>query len=419
MPQTTSEELKTMPEILPWSNNKIDGSNSNNDGKSKMKFSSSLENLSPNAGTDLLRYAATKKDIVSLAQGEGCRATPDFICDAAIKALKQDKSTFYAPVLGKPELRGELSTYYKNIYGLDIPQNRIFVTGSGTTAVHLSLAAILNKGDEIVAVTPIWKNLLSSVELAEAKINQLALDYREEGGWQLDLEKLFNACTDKTKAIMIVSPSNPTGWTITAAEIKAIMDFARKRGIWIIADEIYSRTVYGKLRAPSFLDFSYEDDLLLVVNSFSKSWAMTGWRLGWLVGPPEAEKKICDLALYNSMGPTSFTQYGAIAALKYGEPFLEEQMSLWKSNRDLLVERFSRIKSISMPVPEATFYAFFKVAGEPDSLSFARRLIDDVGLSLAPGCSFGECSRGFIRLAFACSEQKLLAALERLEKVLV
>lgn len=387
-------------------------------GIKKMPFRTVLENLTPNSGTDLLRYARTKDGILSLAQGEGCLPTPDFICDATIEALKQNHKTFYAPVLGHPELRQELSNYYKNIYGLNVPSSRIFVTSSGTTAVHLCLAAVLEKGDEIVAITPIWKNLLSAVELAEASINQVALDYVDGKGWSLDLNRLFASCNARTKAIMIVSPSNPTGWMMSGEDMEAILDFSRKQGIWVIADEVYSRTVYDKKRSTSFLDYANSDDLLLVVNSFSKSWAMTGWRLGWIVGPEEAEVKICDLALYNNMGPSSFLQYGALAALQYGEGFLAEQMTLWKSNRDLLMDRFSQIPQIQMIKPPATFYAFFKVEGEPDCIIFARRLIDEVSLSLAPGSAFGACGKGFIRLAFACSERKLLDALDRLERAI-
>lgn len=380
-------------------------------------YNTAIENLTPNAGTDLLRYARTKEGVLSLAQGEGSLSTPHFICDAAVRALKDEGKTFYAPILGHQELRDELSTYYRNIYGLDIPASRFFVTGSGTTAVHLSLAAIINAGDEVVAVTPIWKNLLSAVEIAEAKIKQVGMSYVDGQGWQLDLNHLFAACTPATKAILIVTPSNPTGWTMSTKEMKTIMDFARERGIWVLADEVYTRTVYGQVRAPSFLDVSEPDDLLLVINSFSKTWAMTGWRLGWIVGPQAAEIKICDLALYNNMGPSSFMQYGALAALREGEGFLKEQLTLWRSNLDLVMDRFGQMPKISMTRPQASFYAFFKVEGETDCIAFCKKLIDEVGLSLAPGCAFGDCGRGFIRLAFACSETKLLDALDRLERV--
>jgi aspartate aminotransferase len=230
------------------------------------------------------------------------RPTPDFIARAAFTAM-QDGKTFYGPNLGQMPLRHAISHYYNRIYKLDIPAERVWITASGTTAMHLSLAALLDKGDEVVAITPIWKNLIGAIELTQASTKQVALNYSEERGWQLDMDKLFAAVTERTKVILVVSPSNPTGWTATHAEMRAILDFARERGIWILADEVYGRLVYESkhehLRADSFLDVAEPDDLLLVVNSFSKSWAMTGWRLGWVVGPEIAESKIRDVAMYN------------------------------------------------------------------------------------------------------------------------
>lgn len=382
----------------------------------QLPFRSVLTELSPNPGAEMLRYGWTKPGIISLAQGEGSMKTPDFIADAAYKAM-QDGRTFYAPVLGIPELRQEISSYYSTIFGLQIPMNRIFATSSGTTAMHLAMASILEEGDEVVAVTPIWKNLLGAVELAQSVTVQVPLEYRENDGWHLDLNRLFDAVTSKTKAFLLVTPSNPTGWVMKAEQIRAVQDFARERGIWIIADEVYARTVYGSKRSASFLDHALPDDRLFVVNSFSKSYAMTGWRLGWLVGPADAESMVRDIALYDNMGPPTYAQYGAIAALRHGEPFIAEQMALWKNNLDLVMDRFNTNGRLVMSRPEATFYALFRVDGEPDCMALAKRLIDDGELSLAPGCAFGKCCAGWLRMCFAVSEQRIIEALDRLEKV--
>jgi aspartate aminotransferase len=359
--------------------------------------------------------------MITLGQGEGDSPTPDFIARAAFNAM-QDGKTIYGPTLGQDPLRESISDYYKRIYKLDIPSERVFITASGSTAMHLSLAALVDKGDEVVAVTPIWKNLLGAVELTQATTRQVSLDYTDEDGWQLDLDALFAACTDKTKVILIVSPSNPTGWTATQEEMRAILEFARERGIWILADEVYGRLVYESkhehLRADSFLDIAEPNDLLLVVNSFSKSWAMTGWRLGWIVGPAIAEDKIRDVALYNNLCPPTFTQYGAIAALEQGEPFLKSQIDLWRSNRDILVNRFKDIGGIHMAYPEATFYGFFKVDGQPDCKNLTKRFVDESGVLLSPGCAFGETATGYIRMCFAISERRLIEALDRMERVL-
>jgi len=379
-------------------------------------FRSVLSGLSPNPGAEMLRYGWSKPGIISLAQGEGSLPTPDFIAGATYKAM-QDGKTFYAPVLGVPELRQEISNYYSGVFGLNIPTSRIFATSSGTTAMHLALTAVLDEGDEVVAVTPIWKNLLGAIELTQAKTVQVPLEHVEGQGWDLDLNKLFEAVTSHTKAMLIVSPSNPTGWMMKPEDMKAVLDFTRDRGIWLIADEVYSRIVFDAPRSPSFLDFARPDDRLFVVNSFSKAWAMTGWRLGWLVGPSESEESVRDLALYDNMGPPTHAQYGAIAALRHGEPFIRQQVESWKSNLDIVMDRFQSNGRLLMQRPSSTFYAFFRVDGETDDLPLVKRLIDEGGLSLAPGCAFGKCCAGWIRMCFAVSEQRLIESLDRLEQV--
>ncbi len=380
------------------------------------KFRPVLHALTANPGAEMMRYAQGKQDIITLGQGEGDAPTPDFIVNATVNAMRDGK-TFYGPVLGKDELRETLSRYYKRIYRMDIPSKRFFVTSSGSTAMHLSLAALVDKGDEVIAITPIWKNLIGAIELTQATTQQVSLDYIDNE-WRLDLDRLFDAVTDKTKVILLVSPSNPTGWVASKEEMRAILEFARARGIWILADEVYGRLVYEGIRAPSFLDVCEPDDLLLVVNSFSKSWAMTGWRLGWIVGPEEAEDKIRDVALYNKLCPPTFTQYGAIAALEEGEDFLKSQIDMWRSNRDLVVRRFQEMGNVQMSYPASTFYAFFKVDGEEDCIALTKRLIDEAGVLLSPGSAFGIAARGYIRLCFAVSEARLSEALDRIERVI-
>lgn len=384
--------------------------------RERPKFRPVLHALTANPGVQMMDYAKGKRDMITLAQGEGDAPTPDFIIDAAMQAMREGQ-TFYGPVLGLEKLRQSLSEYYARIYNLDIPYSRFFVTQSGSTAMHLSLAALLDKGDEVVAVTPIWKNLLGAVELTQADTVQVALDHNENG-WSLDLDKLFAAVTEKTRVMLLVSPSNPTGWTATHAEMRAILEFCRARDIWILADEVYSRLVYDGVRAPSFLDVAQADDQLLVVNSFSKSWAMTGWRMGWIVGPPEAESKIRDVALYNNLCPQTPMQYAGMAALERGEDFIASQIDLWRKNRDLTCTAFNTLPLVHMTKPEATFYGFFKVEGQSDCMALTKRFIDEAGVLLSPGCAFGQSCKGYIRMCFAVSERRLVEALDRIKKIL-
>lgn len=376
----------------------------------KKHFRQIVQDLPVNPGAEMLRYGWLRSDAISLGQGEGCLPTPDFISDAANQAMKEGK-THYGPVLGQPALREEISDYYKRIFDVDIAQNRVFITGSGTTAMHLALTSILDKDDDVVAITPIWKNLLGAVSLAQAHVHQVPLDFNEATGWSLNLDALMAACTPQTKVILVVTPSNPTGWTMTKTQMQTLIEFARERNIWIVSDEVYNRSLYGQTHAPSFLEVANDKDLLLTVNSFSKAWAMTGWRLGWLTGPAAAEAIIRDVALYDNMGPPTFTQFGGIAALREGEEFIADQMKDWEENLDIIMDRLGNHPKISIQRPKASFYAFFKVEGEDDCLDFAKYLIDEVGLSLAPGCAFGQNCKGWMRLCFAVSKDKLNEAL--------
>ncbi len=385
-------------------------------GDTSLKLRSIVENLSLNPGAEIVRYGRRKAGVLSLGQGEGDMTTPEFIIRAAEKAMMAGK-TFYGPVLGHEELRQEIATYYARLHGVDLPSHRVFVTGSGTTAMHLALTAILDEDDEAVAVTPIWKNLLGAVELAEAHVREVPLLHKG-GHWHLDLQQLFDACTSKTRVMLITSPSNPAGWVMTREEMRAVLEFARARDIWILSDEVYACTTYDMSHAPSFLEVAEPDDKLFIVNSFSKNWAMTGWRLGWLVGPASAEAHIRDIAIYDNMGPPSFTQFGGIEALRHGEPFIQQQLDLWRANRDLVHQAFHQTNRIEAEKPASTFYSFFRVDGEPDCLAFARRLIDDVSLSIAPGCAFGKVGTGYMRMCFAVSKPKLEDALDRLQTAL-
>ena len=373
-----------------------------------------LDQIKHNPGAEIVRYGRRRPNILSLGAGEGDQPTPDFINDALAEALKAGH-TFYGPILGRPELRDAIVRYYERIYNLDIGFDRIIVTTSGSSAVHIALTSIIEKGDEVVALTPLWKNLLGAVKLQQAVVREIPLSQEEAGGWRLDLDRLFAGVNDRTRAIMVNSPNNPTGWLISRQEMREIMDFARERGIWVISDEVYSRLVYDAQRAPSFLDVAGPEDRLFVINSFSKNWAMTGWRLGWLTVPEGAVDHLYDLILYDNMGAPNFLQFGGIAALEQGEEFVREFKAQCRSNRDYLTGRLQQIYRISPNVPDSTFYSFFQVAGEPDCMAMARRLIDDQALSLAPGCSFGAETKGFLRLCFAVSRPRLEDALNRLE----
>lgn len=358
------------------------------------------------------------KEILPLWFGEGDVPTPDFICEAAARAMR-DGMTFYTEQRGIPALRQALADYLTGLHGTDVAEQRIVVTSSGMQAILLTLQALVGPGDEIAVVTPVWPNIFSAAHLVGAVARQVPARFAADAGWHLDLEALFTACGPATKAIFINSPCNPTGWIMPREEMIRVRDFARERGLWIVSDEVYGRFTFDRpAPAPSFLEICDDRDRLVVVNTFSKCWAMTGWRVGWAVVPRGLGPTFENLVQYNTSGTPAFLQQAAVTALTEGEGFVAEMVERCRQGRDLVCARLSGLERVRVHPPAGAFYLFFGVAGEADSLALACRLIDEAGVGLAPGSAFGDAGEGFLRLCFAGSPAFLERALDRLVPVL-
>ncbi len=354
--------------------------------------------------------------VVPLWFGEGDLATPDFISEAAAAALRAGE-TFYTPKRGIPELREAIAAYMSDLYRVEIGAERVTVTPGGMSAIMLVEQMLVDPGDNVVVVSPVWPNAFAVPQILGGEARPVALD-RGDNGWSLDLDRLFGAVDGRTRAIFVNSPNNPTGWVMPREQQAALLDFARRRGVWIIADEVYGRIVYDGRAAPSFLEIAAPDDPVLAVNSFSKSWAMTGWRIGWLTTPAAVGDPIAELVEYNTSGTTSFAQHGALAAVRGGEAFVAEFVARCRTGRDLVCGRLARHPRIRLVSPEAAFYAFFAVEGMADSVALARRLVLEAGVGLAPGAAFGPGGEGSLRLCFASAPDRLETALDRLEAAL-
>ena len=373
----------------------------------------------------LIRHVAEpnmgRKGLLKLWFGEPDVPTPQFIKDAATAAL-DDNQVFYAKNRGVPVLRETIAAYASNLHGRDIGIDRITVTGSGMNAIMMISEALMSAGDNMVAVGPVWPNCKETVRIMDAEPRQVALKLSDDGRWKLDIDELFAACDELTRAIFVNSPGNPTGWVMPRAEQRAVLDECRRRGIWLVSDEVYIRLAYETDlplgRAPSFLDIVEPEDRVIVINSFSKSWSMTGWRLGWITHPDDAGEGFEKLVEYNIANPTTFVQYAGVTAIREGEPFITETLERYRRNRDIVVQRLGAMKRVTLSRPEGAFYAFFAVDGMTDSVSFAQKLIDEVGVGLAPGLAFSEDGEGWMRLCFAADTQTVSAAMERLEPVL-
>src|SRR5215212_1983939 len=356
-------------------------------------------------------------DVVPLWFGEGDLVTPDFVREAAGKAL-QAGETFYTWQRGLPELRAALSAYTERLYGIKCGPERISVTTGGMQAILLCCQMLLDPGDNIVIVSPIWPNITSAAKLVRGVPKYVALDRKPDGAWKLDLQKVFDAVDERTRAIFVNSPGNPTGWTMTSDEQKALLDFARKRGIWIMADEVYARLIYTRPVAPSFLDHAGPDDPLIVLNSFSKPWAMTGWRLGWLTHPAQLGDQIAKLVQINTSGVPAFLQRGGVAAIEKGDGFLAEMVERCRAGGEQVFQRLSGLPRVAIARPEAAFYAFFSVDGVDDTMTFCKKLAKDYKVGLAPGEAFGPGGQGNVRLCFASGAERLSKGLDRIEAAL-
>ena len=357
-----------------------------------------------------------KTGLIPLWFGESDRVTPPFVSEAAKKALDVGH-TFYTPNRGIAPLREAVAGYVSRLRKSTVDVERVTITASGVNAIMLVMQAIVDPGDNVVLVTPLWPNCADAVIALNGEARRASLT-PGDGGWKLDLDRLFAQCDDKTRAIFVNSPGNPTGWMAKPDELRAILEFCRKRRIWAIADEVYERLVYDRPVSPSLMDFAGPDDPVISINSFSKAWCMTGWRLGWIVAPAGLGDTLGKIIEFNMSAATSFVQHAGLAAIKEGEPFVAEIVEHYRQARDLVTQRLGGMRRVRMARPDAAFYAFFQVDGMKDSLATAKEIVAKQGVGLAPGIAFGPEGEGWLRLCFATSKAKLSEALDRLEPAL-
>ena len=355
-----------------------------------------------------------RDDVLAFWFGESDEVTPDFIREAAVRSL-HDGETFYAHNLGMPELRAALSGYVGSLHR-PVDAGRIAVTSSGVNALMLAMQALAGAGDEVVAVVPVWTNLTAQPAILGAQVTRVPLK-PQGGAWKLDLAALLAAVTPQSRVLLVNAPNNPTGWTLSRAEQQAILDHCRRTGTWIIADEVYERVYFAGACAPSFLDIAEPDDRLIVAHSFSKSFLMTGWRLGWLVVPPMLTEAIGKLIEFNTSCAPTFVQRAGLAALAGANDFVPGLVQRLKTCRDTLLPQLTALPGVRIAVPEGGMYAFFRVEGQDDSLAFAKRLVTEAGLGLAPGVAFGAEAEGWLRWCFASKQpERLSQGVERLRR---
>jgi aspartate/methionine/tyrosine aminotransferase len=376
----------------------------------------------PTSGiVEVFNYGRNRPGLIPLWVGEGDMPTPAFICEAATRSLAAGE-TFYTYQRGIPELRQAIARYIAQVYGQPADPERFFVTSGGMPALMMAVRMIAGTGDEILIPTPAWPNFTGTIVVAGARPVAVPMTLGSQG-WILDVDRLARSITPRTRALVINSPANPTGWTASAADLRAVLDLARRHGLWIIADEIYGRFVFdpaltvGGGRSPSFRDAMTDEDRILFVQTFSKNWAMTGWRLGWLEAPPALGQVIENLIQYSTSGTPVFIQRAGVAALEQGESFVAHQIARARRGREI-VGRLPETGWVELPPPSGAFYAFLKVHDAAESFKLAIRFIDEANVGLAPGSAFGEGGEGCLRLCFARNENDLQEAVRRMSVAL-
>jgi len=376
--------------------------------------------LSASKIRELYNEGVGRKDIVAFWVGEPDEATPPFIRQAGMDSIAAGE-VFYTHNLGIPELRSALAGYLSKLHR-KTDDGQIAVTSAGVNALMLASQLLVDPGDRVVEVVPLWPNLLEIPKILGARVATVSLEF-SPSGWTLDLQKLIDALTPGTRALYLNSPNNPTGWTIPREAQQAILEHCRRHGIWILADDAYERLYYGETRgsgsvAPSFLDLMEAEDRVISANTFSKSWLMTGWRLGWLVAPASLTADLGKLIEYNTSCAPVFVQRAGVAALAQGEPVIARTLERFRHARDFLVSELRKIRGISVALPEGTMYAFVRIEGVQDSLAFCKRLVRSHGLGLAPGAAFGPEGEGFVRWCFAAEPARLADGVARLARAL-
>ena len=353
------------------------------------------------------------QDVLPFWFGESDEVTLPEVREAAAQSLR-DGETFYAHNLGLPALREAISDYVSSLHP-QVDMDRIAVTSSGVSALMLATQMLVGAGDEVVAVTPVWPNITAQPLILGAQVRRLPLR-SQHGAWHLDLDELRTAVTPSTRVLLINAPNNPTGWTLTHPEIEAILSHCRSTGTWIVSDEVYERLFYGDApAAPSFLDAATPQDRVVVVQSFSKSFLMTGWRLGWLVVPKGAMDALGKLIEFNSSCAPVFVQRGAVHAVQGAARTVAPMRQHLQACRDLLVQGLQRLPGVELTAPVGGMYAFFRVEGVADSLAFAKHLVTAHGLGVAPGSAFGPEGQGWLRWCFASKDlERLREGLRRM-----
>ena len=385
------------------------------------RLARSVENVPHSRIRELAEIAMSMDGVLRLYFGESNLPTPDYIKQAAIRAMR-DGYTFYTENAGLPSLRRAIAENYRRLHSVELdPSGEIVVTASGVQALNVGIRCALDPGDQALVLTPAWPNGASDVLMANATVCQVPQPLWGER-YGIDFDALEAAVSPRTRLLVYTSPSNPLGWVATQEDQRRLLDFARRHDLWLLADEVYDRLYYAGARlgdpVPSILRMATRDDAVMVVHSFSKTYCMTGWRVGWLVARRDLAAKATQLNEFIISHAPSFAQKAGETALAEGEGPLVEMLERLKRNRDLCLDALSGVPGVTIPKPDGAFYVFPRIQGLTDSFAFCKRLLEETRVGLAPGVAFGAAGEGSVRICYAAERSILEPAMERLTKFL-
>ena len=378
-------------------------------------FRPEIESLEQNGITGIALPRINDPKVIPLWFGEGDLVTPQFIREAAKQAL-DDGNTFYTHTRGRPELRAAIKRYYDRLYGLDLHPDRITVPGSTMLGVTMAAQMCLGSDDHGLIVAPAWPNIVSAFEVTGASVSYVRQKLGER--WSLDVQDIEAAMQPNTRAIFVNTPCNPTGWIMPREDQQALLELCRERGVVVIADEVYHRNVYDMAVAPSFTSLASDDDPLIVVGGFSKAFAMTGWRLGWMLAPTRFSTQMAVLSECFNTGAPNFIQLAGVKALDEGDPVVADLRQRYTRGREIVMDMLAPHPRIRLTCPDGAFYAFPRVEGIEDSFAFCSALLEQEDVGTAPGYTFGPGNEQHFRLCFAQSHERLREALTRILRFL-
>lgn len=376
------------------------------------------------AGAKARQLRAEGKTIYDFSLGEPDFLTPRHICEAAYKAML-DGHTHYTPAPGIPELRSAIARFYKDTYSLEVSPEQVIVSNGAKHSLHNTLASIVGPGDEVIIPTPYWVSYSDLVQMTGAGFTLVPTT--EKTNFKMSPDQLARAITPRSRLVMLNSPSNPTGSVYTRAELEALADVVLQHDLGVISDEIYEKLVYGDAQPTCFATLRPGlAERTITISGVSKSYAMTGWRIGWAVGPVHLVKAMANVQSQETSNPSSISQYAALAALQGDQQCVEDMRKEFQARRDLVHKRLNEIPGLRCPFPEGAFYAFFNIEGTygktiagrriADSASFCLAALETANVNLVQGSAFG--FEGFARLSFATSRETLNQGIDRLTQML-